>query len=409
MKRKWLTVGIVFLFVGIAYAPAMAQNTEKLASRVTWLYVGGTGPGNYSRIQDAINDASDGDTVFVYAASSPYNEIILIDKSICLFGEKNNTTIIESNSNSVNIVSISADDVIIEGFTIRQEEGFWAKCIVVQANSTQIAHNIIRSRNFIGISLTHSKAKIVGNKISDNLFGIVVSGSNHTIFKNILNGNDEGVYIVGLHNTLLENIIKNNDMGIVIEGGSGNLIYHNYFMDNYMTDAIDYEGNNIWNGDFLTGGNYYSDFYTNDDFWGPNQDINGSDGIIDTPRYFPGDPGAYDYYPLKYPYGPTQLWMKFTPKTYGSKLLIRNFLSTTAFDVHWTLTLDGGKLICPREYSGGIKPIPPNEEVTILPGFFFFGFGAVEINVTVWAENTPTVTERINGFLFLFFFKVLKN
>ena len=40
------------------------------------LYVGGSGPGNYTRIQDAIDNASDGDTVFVYDDSSPYFEII---------------------------------------------------------------------------------------------------------------------------------------------------------------------------------------------------------------------------------------------------------------------------------------------------------------------------------------------
>ena len=31
-----------------------------------WLYVGGSGPGNYSVIQDAVDNASDGDTVYVY-------------------------------------------------------------------------------------------------------------------------------------------------------------------------------------------------------------------------------------------------------------------------------------------------------------------------------------------------------
>ena len=39
------------------------------------LYVGGSGPKNYSTIQEAINDASDGDTVFVYDDSSPYTRM----------------------------------------------------------------------------------------------------------------------------------------------------------------------------------------------------------------------------------------------------------------------------------------------------------------------------------------------
>ncbi|NHJ39073.1 MAG: hypothetical protein FK731_03500, partial [Asgard group archaeon] len=42
------------------------------------LYVGGGGSNNYSSIQEAIDDAIDGDTVFVYDKSSPYNENISI-------------------------------------------------------------------------------------------------------------------------------------------------------------------------------------------------------------------------------------------------------------------------------------------------------------------------------------------
>ena len=48
------------------------------------LYVGGSGPNNYTRIQGAINDANNGDTVFVYDDSSPYIEGIVIDKRMCL-------------------------------------------------------------------------------------------------------------------------------------------------------------------------------------------------------------------------------------------------------------------------------------------------------------------------------------
>lgn len=86
MKRKWFTVGIILLFVGTCTIPAIAHNTEKIlpASR-GWLYVGGSGPGNYSRIQDAIDDANYGDTVFAYAGI--YYENITIYHMITVLGE----------------------------------------------------------------------------------------------------------------------------------------------------------------------------------------------------------------------------------------------------------------------------------------------------------------------------------
>ncbi len=72
MKRKCLAVGIILLFIGTAVIPSTAQNIEKSTSRGNTLYVGGNGPGNYSIIQDAVDNASNGDMVYVY--SGVYNQ-----------------------------------------------------------------------------------------------------------------------------------------------------------------------------------------------------------------------------------------------------------------------------------------------------------------------------------------------
>ena len=81
------------------------------------LYVGGLGPDNYTKIQDAIVNASDDDTVFVFDDSSPYYENIMIDKSINLIGENKNTTIIDG-SRKDDVVHINADSVKLSFFTI---------------------------------------------------------------------------------------------------------------------------------------------------------------------------------------------------------------------------------------------------------------------------------------------------
>jgi len=98
--RKGLAVGIILLFVGTCIIPSTAQNIEKPSLptlRGNWLYVGGSGPGNYTKIQDAINASSDGDTVFVFDDLSPYYEHVSVNKSLKLLGEDKNTTIIDAS------------------------------------------------------------------------------------------------------------------------------------------------------------------------------------------------------------------------------------------------------------------------------------------------------------------------
>ena len=75
MKKKLVGFLICILLV-VTILPAsgnlMKEGIIKSLSSGNTLYVGGSGEGNYSKIQDAINGASDGDTVFVYDDSSPY-------------------------------------------------------------------------------------------------------------------------------------------------------------------------------------------------------------------------------------------------------------------------------------------------------------------------------------------------
>jgi len=206
MKRKGLAVGIILLFIWSAIIPSSGENIEKTslpASRGHWLYVGGSGPGNYTKIQDAIDNATNGDTVFVYHDSSPYYENVFINQSINLIGENRNTTVIDGN-HSGNVIQINANNVTISGFTLQNSR-----------NDVNYAG--------IGVENNYNYTIIFNNNIFNNGDGINVwSGSsyNNISDNNISYNPSNGIWIHGggdPYNT--KNVVQGNI--ISYNGGRG--------------------------------------------------------------------------------------------------------------------------------------------------------------------------------------------
>jgi len=148
MIRKGLVIIIILLFIGTCVIPTIAPKSEKQVTSIprgNWLYVGGSGPGNYTKIQDAINASSDGDIVFVYDDSSPYYESLIINKSITLKGENKNTTIIDGTISNTSLITIESSDIYIGDFTIRNSSRYyWGIFFEIKCNRVSIIDNIIK-------------------------------------------------------------------------------------------------------------------------------------------------------------------------------------------------------------------------------------------------------------------------
>ena len=237
MFRKSLVICIIILFLGMSIYPTLAIDTVKESVNSlndgNTLYVGGDGPGNYTKIQDAIDNASDGDTVFVYDDSSPYYETVRVGKSISLIGEAKETTIIIGDENYI-IVDIFADWVNINGFTIESSEG---KGVGIWVDSSFCS---IISNNIINISIAITLYEYGNHIISDNLISLnswvginIQRSNNNTITNNIFTNNeDDGIYIAsGENNTITDNIFTNNDCGISIFLSNKNIIINNSFFN----------------------------------------------------------------------------------------------------------------------------------------------------------------------------------
>jgi parallel beta-helix repeat protein len=138
----------------------MAKETS---SHSNFIYVDDTSEAEYRSIQDAINIANDGDSIYVNEGI--YFENIEIDKSIFLIGENKNNTIIDGNGTG-DVIYITQPGVEISGFTI-QNSGFSGRDsgIKILADNVYISNNNIMN-NTIGIFIRFSQnCYILSNNI----------------------------------------------------------------------------------------------------------------------------------------------------------------------------------------------------------------------------------------------------
>ncbi|MCK5290658.1 MAG: right-handed parallel beta-helix repeat-containing protein [Thermoplasmata archaeon] len=320
MKRVSLAIATLVVLGGLYVAINIVPET----AMATVLFVGGSGPGNYTTIQDAITDSAPGDIVYVY--NGTYNEHIVVDQPMSLIGEDRDTTIIDGGG-SGDVVNVTANWVNISGFTVKNSgpDGGDAGIELYQVQNCHIANNTAISDTW-GIFLDSSANNTVSNNsASYNRGGITLfSSSDNSIFGNTLYpGNTDGIFLYDSENNTISNntstdngfgfylwLARNNTMvdndvhfntgtGILMFGSNGNLAYHNNLVNNAQ-QAYD-DGANLWDNGYPSGGNYWDNYTGLDLFSGPNQDQPGSDVIGDTP--FVIDSDSRDRYPHMFPFG----------------------------------------------------------------------------------------------------------
>jgi parallel beta-helix repeat protein len=304
LKKLVSGILVLLLFVGLF---TLALNIKPV--RAGTIVV----PDDCSTIQEAINAAASGDTIFV--RSGTYYEQVIVNKTISLIGEGKDKTILNGTTIEPMMI-VEANNVKISGFTF---VGWAFKNIVVNATTgvaiagnkivfnalgidvensvnTSIENNIIDGFGLdnIGIMLAYSsECGIVNNTITNAVYdGIRLwFASNNLIHQNLITANDYGIFFhEANHNTISENTLsESGGPGIYLESSSGNKVLHNSFTDNYDQAKIFDNSVNTWDNGFE--GNYWSDYA------GPDLDHN---GIGDSPYII--DANNQDNYPLMSPY-----------------------------------------------------------------------------------------------------------
>jgi len=313
-----------------------------LSNRNTILTV----PDDFSTIQAAVSAANHGDTVYV--RKGKYRENILLEKPLTLQGEERNTTIIDGGGTD-SVINITAGNIDIQSFTIMHGETgidirpsrlikhITIKDVFVTLNSgagilsrhsggEHIIEECILSMNVgYGINAHQFSGSIIrNNHVFDNGAGVRVGwGSFIHVEKNIVHHNKtNGIYpdscyystfeknlifanntlglkigYISSRNIIRENIVLENKEGVRLglewDPFSKNRFYNNDFIDNESSVQESMPGLatfQIWDDDYLSGGNYWSDYAGID---------KNNDNIGDDP--FDIINGAKDNYPLMQP------------------------------------------------------------------------------------------------------------
>jgi parallel beta-helix repeat protein len=351
MKSKKKSIFFCIVLICAIFAVAMPVN---VSAEPRTIYVDddntsgpwdGTLAHPYQTIQDGVDAAVAGDTVFVFTGT--YYENVVIDEAITLHGENRETTIIQGNGIGDGISSSYVDGITIENLNIK---GFETGIDLRYSCENTISGNIISNNKHHGIYLAYfcDGSKISENTVSNCYWGIFLyladdntilsnevldqhvyaihllnsdgntiedntvmyndvygiwlwqNSNNNIIIGNTLVYNDRSIVLGDSDsNTISGNTIRLNKKGIWIINSNLNDIYHNNIIENIIQMYDD--SSNTWD-DGEGKGNYWSDYIGFDD--GSPDPRTGEprpdgDGVGDTeiPHL------EVDWYPLMMPWG----------------------------------------------------------------------------------------------------------
>ena len=236
MHRLIIALGGIFIPLMLVLPFAAATSGETLFR--TTRYVGGTGLGNYSSIQGAMNNATQGDTIFVYPGV--YHESIIVQKPLILIGENSTTTIIDGGGTGY-VVTLAAGHSTISGFTITHSkkkfplagiyitsdgntvsgciltDNFYGMQLGYGTGYNLILNNTIYHNGRCGVYFNHSSNnRLIGNQVRDqpvNGFGLFEFSNNNSI----------------INNTLLQNMYS----GVNIRESYDNQVIGNSFIEDH--------------------------------------------------------------------------------------------------------------------------------------------------------------------------------
>jgi parallel beta-helix repeat protein len=231
MKKQFTLCMIIGALIMVSLSTAAQRYPVSVQSPLRdgqILYVGGGGPGNYSKIQDAINNASNGDTIFVYQRI--YYENVYVDKSLSIIGQNRKNTIIDGSHADTHAFVLAADYTNVKNFTIQNDGGSHGEvAFYLYCNNSTVSNCTIKTSQHDAMRVQGSSYNTIMNC---SIFGYHEFGGGDAIkllssyqnsFFNCEIGNSHrfGILLSGGYNTFRNCTIHNNgEAGVRMDGNN---------------------------------------------------------------------------------------------------------------------------------------------------------------------------------------------
>lgn len=269
-------MGLLLFGVGVVLISLAAGNVGAAT-----LTVDDDGSAEYTSIQDAIDNATNGDTISVWEGT--YSENVVVDKSVSLVGNGSEVTTIDGGG-SGDVVKITVNRCNVSGFRVTGGDNFHAG-IQINSDYNTIDNNNCSDNKFLAINLdTSSHNNISNNSCVNNTNGISIISSNYnTIFNNLCSNKYQAIHLFSSdfntvsHNICLNNNIdlfssnnniissnicsSENDNGISLTGSDHNIVSNNTCNSNSVGIFFNSSDNNIITNNTCinnTSGMYFS-------------------------------------------------------------------------------------------------------------------------------------------------------
>jgi len=248
---------VIFLMLVLAatYGSAWGETPASHVPRTITVSLDGSG--DFVSIQEAVDSAKKGDTVFVKPGAYPQNLTIHSKEGIKLVGAGVEQVTLLGRGDLVGVLHVGkwpygATDIEITGMTVNERGGhavgiFNGKGITLrglhvkgmvfgqQVKDVRIEDCVIGGSETTGVQFADSQAVLIGNVIHDNDYGVNAAGKSEVrLERNVITRNLFEAVLVGDHAkaTLISNTLVKNGSGASFLGSSrseasGNIVGFN--------------------------------------------------------------------------------------------------------------------------------------------------------------------------------------